>query len=324
MNERLRFLIKKAIRYAIIFFAIVTINFIIPRLMPGDPIRNLLGEDFPTLSDEVKHQLLESYGLTEPLHIQYLKYLKSVFSMDLGYSIHCFRPVTEMIAQNIPVTLTVVLPALIISVIIAMIVGTWAGLHPGSKIDKGTTSFLLLIYCFPAFFLSLLFISIFSAELRLFPLGQLHSFGRTDFPDLLWHITLPLTVLVLSGLSSKFLIMRNSVAQVSHEKFIETAKSRGYDDNRITFRHVLRNAFPPYIAAIAPSFGFIFEGAMVMEIVFSINGIGMLMFSAVLSRDYPLIQGCFLVTTIAVLVANFIGDLAYGAADPRIRDQEGG
>lgn len=324
MSETRSFILRKMVRYSLIFLVIVSINFLIPRLMPGDPVRNLLGPDAPFLSEDQRDAVLERYGLNESISSQYIRYIVSVLSFDLGYSIHRFSPVIDLISEHITVTLMIVLPALIASSVLSLVIGTWSGIHPGGFFDRISTATLLAIYCLPSFFLSLLFISIFSFELGLFPLGGLHTYGRSDLPDLLRHIALPTTVLVISGMSSKYLIMRNSVIQISQEHFIETMRSRGYSDEQITFRHVLRNAMPPYIAAVAPAFGFIFEGALVMEIVFSINGLGLLMYDSIFARDYPVIQGCFLIITISVLIANFVGDMLYGLADPRVRDEGGG
>lgn len=324
MRGRKAYTLGKLIRYAFTFFLILSLNFALPRMMPGDPIVNLLGEEAMHNDPRMIEQLRAEYGLDKPLHIQYISYLRSLAEMDLGYSIHKNLSVTELIANNLLWTLLLVFPSVLIGSILALLFGSLAGFRNNSLTDYLITALALLFYTCPPFLLAMLLLSVFAFHLGLFPLGNLTSGGREGLDyarDVVWHLFLPAASLSLLGASYKFLVVRNSVMQIFDEQFVVAARAKGLTECGILLRHVIRNVLPPFISMVALSFGFMVSGALIVEIVFSLNGMGTLIYDAVVARDYPVMQGCFLVLTVFVMAANFAADMLYAIADPRIGGQ---
>lgn len=325
VSERNAYLLGKLIRYSFTFVLILSLNFALPRMMPGDPIVNLLGEEALHNDLRMRELLSAEYGLDKPMHIQYIRYMRSLAEMDLGYSIHKNLSVAELMANSLFWTLLLVFPSVVIGSILAMLFGSLAGFKNNSRTDFLLTALALLFYTCPPFLLAMLLLSIFAFHLGLFPLGNLTSGGRVGLDyalDVARHLFLPVAALSLLGASYKFLVVRNSVTQIFDELFIVAARAKGLTERCILLRHVIRNVLPPFISMVALSFGFMVSGALVVEIVFSLNGMGTLIYDAVVARDYPVMQGSFLVLTIFVLAANFAADMLYAVADPRIGGQD--
>jgi len=292
--------------------------------MPGDPFINILGEEFYYADPELVEGLKAKYGLNKPLHEQYIAYLINLAHCNWGYSFHYMQPVFDVIALRLKWTLLLLMPSIVLGTIIGMIAGSIAGWRNKSKLDIGVTSTFLLIYSMPHYWLAMLFVLIFAFHLNLFPLGGIcsgESEGLEGLIDILWHMGLPVLVLTLFNASYKHLIMRNSVVQVLEEDFIVTARAKGLKDRAILFKHVLKNALLPLVTIVALDFGFMVSGTLLVEIVFSWNGMGTLIYDAVIARDYPILQGCFLITAVCVLVANFLADIGYAILDPRVRGE---
>ncbi|MDD2753997.1 MAG: ABC transporter permease [Methanothrix sp.] len=315
------YFLGKLIRYAFTLFLILSLNFALPRMMPGDPIVNLLGEEALHNDPRMIELLRAEHGLDKPLHIQYISYLRSLAGMDLGYSIHKNLSVAELMVNSLIWTMLLVFPSVLIGSILALLFGSLAGFKSNSPTDLFLTTLALLFYTCPPFLLAMLLLSIFAFHLGLFPLGNLTSGGRAGldyFLDVAWHLFLPVSALSLLGASYKFLVVRNSVTQIFDEQFIVAARAKGLTERCILLRHVIRNVLPPFISMVAISLGFMVSGALIVEIVFSLNGMGTLIYDAVVARDYPVMQGSFLVLTMFVLAANFAADMLYAVADPRI------
>lgn len=324
MRGRRDYLLGKLIRYGFTLFLILSLNFALPRMMPGDPVVNLLGEEALHNDPRMIELLRAEHSLDRPLHIQYFKYLHSLTSMDLGYSIHKNLSVVELMVASLVWTLLLVFPSVVIGSTLALLFGSLAGFKSKSMADFLLTALALLFYTSPPFLLAMLLLSIFAFHLGLFPLGNLASGGKEGLNyvlDVVWHLFLPVAALSLLGASYKFLVVRNSVTQILDEQFIVAARAKGLTERNILLRHVIRNILPPFISMVALSFGFMVSGALIIEIVFSLNGMGTLIYDAVVARDYPVMQGCFLVLTVFVLAANFAADMLYAAADPRIGGQ---
>jgi peptide/nickel transport system permease protein len=318
---------KKLLRYLVIFIIVLTMNFVLPRLMPGDPVLNLFGEDALHANDALVAQLKAKYGLDQPLWVQFINYIVSLFHFDLGFSISKHMDVSTLISSNITNTLMLLIPALILSASLSLITGSWCGLHRGKRADRLLTPLTIITYCMPAFFLAMVVLSVFSFHLGWFPLGHQTSGGTEGIATVLdtaYHLILPITVLTIVGLVGKHLIVRNAVAQISNEDFILVARSKGYSEQTIVRRNILRNVLPQFISMVALNIGFLVEGAVLIEVIFSLNGMGTLLYNALNVRDYPVIQGCFLIITLTVLASNFVADLMYGLTDPRIRDSDQG
>lgn len=309
---------KKAGRYALALFIIISLNFIIPRAMPGDPLTNLLGEDV-IMTDSLVMQLRDEMGLDRPLSEQYLDYWWDILHLDLGYSFHLHSPVSQIIFTRMKWTLLLAVPSLIIGSVLGTLLGALAGWKSEGARQKAETALLLAIYCTPPYFLCLIVLYLFSFRLDLFPLKGFYSTG--SIADIAEHLFLPVAVMTLFTLSRNYMIMRGSVISEKGNLYAAFARAKGLYDRQILFRHVFKNALLPIVTLLAMDFGFILSGALFIEIVFSMNGMGNLIYDALLSRDYPVLQGSFLLITIMAVSANLLADLLYSRLDPRVRWQ---
>ena len=307
---------KKPLRYLLAILIIFSLNFAIPRAMPGDPLTNLLGEDALVDAGAVE-ELRRELGLDAPLPLQYLRYWRDLFRLDLGYSFHLHERVSSVLLQRMPWTLLLVG----LAVLLGTTAGTWLGARSGwgrgGRLDRAGSLSMLMIYSTPPFFLGLLALYGLSFKLGLFPMRGLYDSG-TLF-DVARHFTLPVLVLALFLTARNYLIMRGSVLIEKDKPYVLYARAKGLSRRQVLYRHVLRNAALPIITLVALDFGFIFSGALFVEIVFSMNGMGTLIYDALLSRDYPVLQGVFLIITLMVTAANLLADLVYGRIDPRVR-----
>jgi len=308
---------KKATRYAIALFLIISLNFFIPRSMPGDPLTNLLGEDIRLTASSVE-ELRERMGLDRPLSQQYLDYWHDILRFDLGYSFHLHSNVSDLIYDRMKWTLLLSLPATILGAMLGTLLGARAGWRSGA-LRRTQTGFIMAIYCAPPYFLSLIALYLLSYKLGLFPLKGFYSTGSAL--DIAHHLFLPSAMMALFSLSRNYMIMKGSVLQEKGSLYATFARAKGLYDEQILFRHVFKNALLPIITLLALDFGFILSGALFIEIVFSMNGMGSLIYDALLSRDYPVLQGSFLIITIMVVSANLLADLLYSYLDPRVRWQ---
>jgi len=308
---------KKATRYAIALFLIISLNFFIPRSMPGDPLTNLLGEDIMLTASSVE-ELRERMGLDRPLSQQYLDYWHDILRFDLGYSFHLHSNVSDLIYDRMKWTLLLSLPATILGAMLGTLLGARAGWRSGA-LRRTQTGFIMAIYCAPPYFLSLIALYLLSYKLGLFPLKGFYSTGSAL--DIAHHLFLPSAMMALFSLSRNYMIMKGSVLQEKGSLYATFARAKGLYDEQILFRHVFKNALLPIITLLALDFGFILSGALFIEIVFSMNGMGSLIYDALLSRDYPVLQGSFLIITIMVVSANLLADLLYSYLDPRVRWQ---
>ena len=326
----MRFLIRRVIFYLVTAWAAVTINFIIPRLMPGDPVAALLARSQGRIDSTAEDAIRILFGLDKDVSIwqQYIDYWGLLFRGDLGISFMNFpTPVTQVIGQSLPWTVGLVGIATIISFVIGTLIGTGIGWRRGTWADS-----LLPISTFfsavPYFWLGLLAIAVFSVTLGWFPTNG--SYDRSMIPELsgefigsvIRYGTLPAFTVVVSSIAGWILGMRNMMVTVSSEDYVTVAQAKGLTERRVIFGYAARNAILPQVSSFALSLGFIVGGTLIMEMVFSYQGIGYLLYQAVGNHDYPLMQGCFLVITLAVLAANIVADFVYAALDPRTR-QEG-
>jgi peptide/nickel transport system permease protein len=309
---------KKASRYAIALFIIISLNFIIPRAMPGDPLTNLLGEDV-MITDSSVAEMRSDMGLDRPWSEQYLGYWWDIIHLNLGYSFHLHSPVSQLIFSRMKWTLLLALPSLIMGAVLGTILGARAGWRSEKLRRKMETALFLAVYCTPPYFLCLLALYLLSFRLELFPLKGFYGTGSAA--DIAQHLFLPVLVMTLFLLSRNYMIMRGSVIQEKSSLYAAFARAKGLYDEEILFRHVFKNALLPIVTLLAMDFGFILSGALFVEIVFSMNGMGNLIYDALLSRDYPVLQGSFLIITIMAVSANLLADLLYSRLDPRVRWQ---
>ncbi len=319
-----RFLAGKGVQYALVLFFAVTLNFLLPRMMPGSPLVFLAGEDVGFLSEAQRTELLRSLGLDQPAWRQYLRYLGHLATGDLGYSFQKGRPIREIIAERLPWTLLLVGLALLLATLVGVAWGTLVAWHRGSAFDLGSLGISMFFESTPSFWLGMIFIAVFAARLRWFPIFGAQTAGAslTGWSlavNTAWHLVLPLATLTLITIPGNFLIMRYSMLAVLGEQYIATAKAKGLAERAVIYRHAMRNALLPVATVFMLNLGFIASGATVIETVFSYPGLGRLLYEAVLNRDYPVIQATFFILTVSVIAANVLADLLYPLIDPRVR-----
>jgi peptide/nickel transport system permease protein len=313
---------RKAVRYVIVLFIIVSLNFFIPRWMPGDPLMNLIGEEAFYGSGEALEALRVKLGLDGPRYVQFARYLRNLFTGDWGYSYLYMRPVLQALVPHLRWTLLLVLPATLLGALIATFWGVLVAWHRKSLLDIGVSSLFLFIYSMPGFWLAMVVLFLFGFRLAWFPLGKVYSGERSGLAlvlDVGWHMVLPLAVLTVSKASYDFLVVRNAVVAVLSEDYILTARAKGLSSHVVLYRHVLKNALAPLITVTAIQLGAVLSGALLVEVVFSWPGMGSLIYAAIGARDYPLLQGAFFIIALCMLMANFVADLLYNWLDPRTR-----
>ncbi|BDZ41456.1 peptide ABC transporter permease [Paraoerskovia sediminicola] len=326
----MKFFARRIAFYALTAWAAVTINFLIPRMMPGDPVIALIGRMQGRIDSNAANSIRILFGLDKDMNIwqQYVEYWKLLFQGDLGLSFTFFpTPVIDIVRQTLPWTIGLVGVSTIIAFTIGTLLGMGIGWRRGTWAD-GLLPVTTFFSAVPYFWLGLIAIAVFAVWLGWFPSSG--SYDRGLVPEFSWEFirsviyygTLPALTVILSSIAGWILGMRNMMVTVSSEDYVTVAQAKGLKERTVVFGYAARNAILPQVSSFALSLGFIVGGTLIMEMVFSYQGIGFTLFQAVSSQDYPLMQGCFLVITLSVLGANIIADFVYAALDPRTR-QEG-
>jgi peptide/nickel transport system permease protein len=310
-------------RYVLLTAGLVLLNFWIPRALPGDPLAFVSGtgtDPAVPLSAEAVTQLREYYHLDEPLHRQLRSYLADLASGDLGWSIARPTPVSTLIADRLPWTLGLLLTALALSTLLGTACGILAGWRPGRRRDHVLVSVAGMVAALPEFLIAIGTLIIFAAGLGWFPLyggkTPFASYGGIagtirHFGDIAWHLTLPAVTLVIAGTPAFVLLARDLTAGMQRQEWLVAARAKGLSEPRIAMRHLLPNIIPPLLTLFGVRLGAIAGGAIVVERVFGIPGLGMLGFEALRARDYPVLQALFLVSGLSVLAANFALEILY-------------
>ena len=321
------YFIKRTFLAITTIFVVIVINFFLFRVMPANPVDILISptQGQEKMGIEIKEALMKDLGLDKPLYIQFIIYLKNVLQLDLGYSFRAPRPVIEIIAERLVNTLVLMFTGNVISILMAISLGVIAAWKRGSKTDLGSLISALTLTSMPMFWVGGIMLLIFSVRLDLFPMfgvtkiGYSHPNFLSYLGDYLHHLFLPMITMALVSFGGLFLIMRNSLMDVFSEDYMLTAQAIGLSERTIIFKNALQNAMLPLVTIIAIRIGFMFSGSLLTETVFSWPGLGYTIYQAVEWRDYPILQGTFLIITILVVISNFVAELIYGYIDPRIR-----
>ncbi|HMR49785.1 MAG TPA: ABC transporter permease [Geminicoccaceae bacterium] len=321
------FILRRLGFYLVAFWVSITLNFVLPRLMPGDPVSRMVARLQGQIQPDQIEALRASFGLDDaPLWLSYLRYWGQLFSGDMGFSISRFpTPVTEVIAGQIGWTVLLGLTALIIAFVVGNLLGILAAWRRGSVFDSALPPVLIFIGSFPYFWLAMGALWLFGVTLGWFPLrhaftvGTVPEFSLAFIADVAYHLVLPALTIVLVSIGGWMLGMRNTMIATNAEDYIVMAEAKGLKPNRIMLRYAARNAMLPSVTAFGMSLGFVVGGALLTEVVFAYPGVGYQLLSAVQNLDYPLMQGLFLTITTAVLAANFLVDILYVRLDPRVR-----
>ncbi len=301
-------------------YIVLTLNFLLFRMLPGDPVRKLFRD--PRITPEEMNRLAAMFGLDQPLGTQYWLYLANLLRGNLGLSFTYKRPVLEILGERLLATVLLMMLANVLAIVLGVLIGLWAARRRGGAVDLAGLTVSLVLWSVPTFWLSMIVIVLFAGRL---PISGMVTPGAT-FPaywaylaDVARHLVLPAGTLTLVLLGQYSLIMRNSLLGVLTEDYILTARAKGFNEDQVIRRYALPNAMLPLVTVIAVNLGFSVAGALQAEIVFTWPGVGRLIYQAVLNRDYPLLQGSFLVIAAAVIVANLLADILYAYLDPRVK-----
>ncbi|HKO32471.1 MAG TPA: ABC transporter permease [Candidatus Limnocylindria bacterium] len=325
----MRYALQRIAFYLFTAWAAITLNFFIPRMIPGDPITALLARFQGQMNTDAIESLYVLFGIDKNASLwqEYLDYWKQLVNGDLGLSFSAFpTPVAEVIGDALPWTVGLIGITTVISFLLGTGLGVLAGWRRGSWVDGllPVTTFLSSV---PYFWLGLLAIFLLTGPDSFFPSSGGYEAGLVPYPDwpfissMLRHSALPALTILISSVSGWILGMRNMMVTVSAEDYITVAHAKGLPDRRVALSYAARNALLPSVSGFALSLGLIVGGSLLVEIVFSYPGLGFLLFRAVGAKDYPLMQGIFLVITITVLIANLLADLVYLLLDPRTRKE---
>jgi len=311
--------------YFVALLIILCLNFTLPRMMPGDPLMAIYGEEaLVAMTPELRTFLLRSFALDKPMWEQFVAYLYQMSRGNLGFSYYHNAPTLEVILGRLPWTILLIGSALILSTTFGVFLGIESGWRRGKPLDRSLLSGFMALTGFPDFFLGMVFLLVFGVSLALFPLsGSVTPYsGLSGLPllfDMLRHLMLPVSSLTLSHMAGTYLLTRNTMVTVLREPYILSARAKGLPERVICYRHAGRNSLLPVVTRTGIWLARIITGTLFIEVIFSYPGLGTLTYQALLARDYAVLQGILLVVATVVLLANFSLDLLYARIDPRVR-----
>lgn len=318
--------ILKRLLYAIpLLLGIVTATFFMMQLAPGDPLDMYLEPQRQRQVDpEVIELLRKKYGLDQPIHIQYVRWLGNILHGDFGESFRHRRPVSHLLAEAVPYTLQLTVLAVLFDALIGITLGIISAVKQYSLWDKVVTLGSLIIYAIPGFWLALMLVLVFSVNLGWFPTSQTRSmdyeflslWGKVG--DRLWHLVLPVFVMGIASAAGTARYMRNKLLEVLSEDYVIAARARGFTERFVILKHALRNALIPIITIYGLSLPFLLGGATIIETIFAWPGMGRLAVGGVSGRDYPLIMATMLIAAVLTVMGNLLADITYAWVDPRV------
>ena len=312
-----RYLVGRLLQTVPLLLAVTLTSFAILHLAPGDPATLLYGTD---ISTQQRAQIRASWGLDEPLPVQYAKWLENLLRGDLGRSFVDGRPALVVIAERIPATLELTATGLLVAVIVGLTLGSLAALQPRSPLGYAATAFATFLYSMPNFWLALLLILVFSVQLGVLPSGGTESLRGPVGPfDRLVHLMMPAFVISLREMGRLIRFMRASLLDVLGQDYIRTARAKGLATGQVLVRHAFRNAVIPIVTLLGLALPQLLSSSIVVETVFAWPGIGRLVLESAFQRNYTVLMGEIVLVGVLVAVGNLLADLTYARVDPRIR-----
>ena len=323
------YLIKRILLMIPLFIGITVVSFAVIHLAPGKPtdMSTMLNPD-ATL--EARQRLEQLYGLDKPLHVQYWNWFKRLTRLDFGRS---FAPDRERvlvkIGRRLPITITINLLSLALILVVAIPIGVYSATHQHSLFDRVSTVFVFIGFATPAFWLALLLMLLFGVHLGWLPISGLKSltYDQLSLAGRIWdraaHLLMPVTLSAFGGLAGMSRYMRANMLEVIRQDYIVTARAKGLSESVVIYKHALRNALMPVITVLGLSVPTLVGGSVIFESIYSIPGMGQLFYSAVMSRDYPVVMGGLVIGAILTLAGNLLADIGYALTDPRVREGQG-
>ncbi len=319
------YILKRLIQMIPLVIGITFVSFIIIQLAPGSYLDQLKMN--PQISAETLKELEKSYGLDQPLLVQYFKWLINALTFDLGYSFSFHVPVTQLIGERVWNTLFLSITSAILAWGLAVPMGIWAALKPNSWIDKFIQLFSFTFMSIPNFFLAFLLLFV-AVKTGIFPTGgafssdydQMSMFSKII--DRLWHVALPAFVLAVGSLAGLVRLVRSAMIESLQSEYVLFARAKGLSEKEVIFKHALRNALNPFITLLGFEIASLLSGAALVEIIVNWPGMGMLMLDAVLKQDLYLVMGGLYIGAIMLIIGNLIADILLAKLDPRVRQRE--
>jgi peptide/nickel transport system permease protein len=317
-------LIVSRLLQSVLVLLVVSIgSFVLMLYTPGDPVAALLGQNTRLMSPENLALVRENLGLNDPFFVQYWNWLGRAVQGDLGYSLSLKRPVTDLISERVGATLTLIGVSLILSIIIGLTLGVISAVKRNTIVDYLVTSLAFIGNSMPQVWIGLMLIFLFSVHWGLLPAGGMVTMGSKGggFVDRLEHLILPAGTLAITNLVVWARYQRSSLIEAFNQDYVRTARAKGLTERTVVLRHAWRNSLIPIVTLLGNSAVFLVEGAFVVETIFSWPGLGRLGVDAILKRDYPLVMGVVILSSVVIIIGNLLADLAYGLVNPRLRSR---
>lgn len=324
------YLIKRGVIAIFTILIIASLQFVIFQVVsPIDPTATYIMSD-PRRTEEMRQRLLDQFGLLDPMHIRYLKYIRNMFTWNFGISFKSMRPVAEEMSWRLVNTVLLLGSVLVCTIMVGVPLGILAASKRGGKMDVLVIGSGIFTWGVPTFFIQLLFLLFFSyyayvaLGFPLFPYGKMHSVPAPATPlafiaDMAWHLLAPLITLVIGGFGSWALYTRNILLDALTQDYVVTARAKGLTERAVLYRHAFRSSLPPIVTMVTLSVPGIVTGAMITESIFTWPGIGYWYIESLFQGDYPVVQAVLFIYAVLMVLANIIADLLYGVLDPRIR-----
>lgn len=318
----MKLFIKKLLYLIVMLFIISLISFIAINAAPNSFFAS--GELNPNITEESIAQLKAIYGLDKPLYMQFFAWIFAIVQLDFGISFASGSLVKDEIISRIPITLTINIISMVLIFVISLYLGIKAALSKNSFFDRFTGQLSLLSFSMPSFYLALLLVLVFAINFEILPIAGLHSISDDGslayYLDFAWHLILPIFIIVFGGIGSLTLYIRSLTIEILKSDYIFFARSRGLDNKTILRYYILPNLYPPVITLLGLSLPGIIGGSVILETIFSIDGMGLLFFQSALSHDYPVIMGILIIGAFLTLIGNMIADLVLLKLNPNYDD----
>jgi peptide/nickel transport system permease protein len=322
MNGLRSYLLRRLVLLLFVTVAVLTILFVMFKLLPGNPLSVFIDSNF---SEEMIRRQKQLWGLDDPLWLQYVRYMWNMLTFSFGTSFFQMTPVRDIVVEKLLHTGAMIVPAVVLSVVLGALLGSWLGWRRGSRREGAVVIGLLALRSVPSFFVGIIVLMVFSYNLGWFPPGGMVSIGGQGDSfletilslDFLHHLVLPCLVLMTREITSPALLLRSTMLEVKGSDFLDILRAKGLPERRIVM-HATRNALLPLVTDVAVMMGFLFQGQVLLEIIFAWPGVGRELVTALNDLDYPVAQACFFVMALIILVFNFVADVLYGFIDPRV------